>query len=216
MNFRRFIVLYRLPLAAALIALGFWLGFAVTWWIAWIPFLIAAVFIFAYFFIGPMTLMQGYMEAGDMEGVNKLLNSIKFPNLLYKPIRSQYYMLKANMSSMDNNLDQAEADIRKGLESGLPEKEYEGTAYLQLGQIALQKGNMKDASEHLRKAIKIGLTDANHRATAYLYLTQIEAQRRNYKSAKLYFQKVKQAKPTEKQILDQVKEIDKQLARMPG
>src|SRR4051812_10626393 len=122
MNFRRFIVFYRLPLAAALIALGFWLGFAVTWWIAWIPFLIALVFVFAYFFIGPMTLIQGYMEAGDMEGAQKLINQVKYPNLLYKPIRSSYYMLRANLSTMNNNLDDAEADLKRGLESGMPEK----------------------------------------------------------------------------------------------
>ena len=154
MNFRRFIVFYRIPVAVALIALGFWSGFAVTWWIAWIPFLVALVMIAAYFMVGPMTLIQGYMEQGDMEGAQKLLDKVKFPNLLYKPIRSSYYMLRANFSTMGENLDQAEADLRKGLAAGMPEKEYEGTAYLQLGSIAYKKGNMKEAMENLRKAIK--------------------------------------------------------------
>lgn len=136
---RRFIVFNRLPIAVALIALGFWLGFSVTWWIAWIPFLVAILMIAAHFLIGPMTLIQGYIESGDMEGAQKMMERVKYPNLLYKPVRSSYYMLRSNFSAMGDDLDKAEADLRKGLETGMAEKEYEGTAFLQLGSIALKK-----------------------------------------------------------------------------
>ncbi len=147
MNFRRILVFYRIPIAIGLIALGFLLGFKVTWWVAWIPFLVAILMVVAYFMVGPMTLIQGYMENGDMEGAQKLLGMVKFPNLLYKPIRSSYYMLQSNFSSMGDNLDKAEEQLRKGLATGMPEKEYEGTAYLQLGAIAQKKGNTKEAYE---------------------------------------------------------------------
>ena len=216
MKIRRFLVFYRLPLAVVLIGIGFWLGLSVTWWIGWIPFLFALIFIFAHFFIGPITLIQGYMEAGDMEGAQKLLDRVKYPNLLYKPIRSSYYMLRANFSTMNNNLDAAESDLKKGLASGMPEKEYEGTAYLQLGAIAMQKGNMKEAYEQLRKAVKIGLPDANNKAAAFLYLANITVQRRDFRSAKMYFQKAKSAKPTEKQIVSQLQEMEKYMSRIPG
>jgi len=216
MTFRRFLVFYRLPLAALLIALGFWLGFSVTWWVAWIPFLVALVFVFAHFFIGPMTLIQGYIEAGDMEGAQRLLDRVKYPKLLYKPVRSSYYMLRANLSTMTNDLDKAEAELRKGLETGMPEKEYEGTAYLQLGSIAMQKGNMKEAYEQLRKAVKIGLPDKNNEAAAYMYLSNISVQRRDFRGAKMYFKKAKSCKPTEKQIVSQLQEMEKYMARIPG
>ncbi len=216
MTFRRFLVFYRLPLAVVLIALGFWLGFSVTWWVAWIPFLVALIFVFAHFFIGPMSLIQGYIEAGDMEGAQKMLERVKYPRLLYKPIRSSYYMLRANLSTMNNDLDKAEADLRKGLETGMPEKEYEGTAYLQLGTISMQKGNMKEAYEQLRKAIKIGLPDKNNAAAAYLYLSNISVQRRDFRGAKMYFSKAKSSKPTEKQIVSQLQEMEKYMSRLPG
>src|SRR6185369_11371255 len=118
MNFRRILVFYRIPIAVGLIALGFLLGFKVTWWIAWIPFLISIFMVIAYFMVGPMTLIQGYMESGDMEGAQKLLGMVKFPNLLYKPIRSSYYMLQSNFSSMGDDLDKAEEQLRKGLATG--------------------------------------------------------------------------------------------------
>lgn len=216
MNIRRILVFYRIPIAILLIALGFWLGFKVTWWVAWIPLLVAALMIVAYFLIGPMTLIQGYVESGDMEGAQKLLEKIKFPKLLYKPIRSSYYMLQANISTMGDDLDKAESQLRKSLESGLPEKEYEGTAYLQLGAIAQKKGNIKEAYENLRKAVKIGLPDKDNEATAYLQLSSICIQRRDFRSAKMYFAKAKSCKATNQQVVDQIKEMSKYIARIPG
>ncbi len=216
MNLRRIFVFYRLPIAIGLIILGFVIGFQVTWWIAWIPFLAAVLMITAYFLIGPMTLIQGYMESGDMEGAEKLIKMVKYPNLLYKPIRSSYYMLQANFSTMGEDLDMAEAQLRKGLEAGVPEKDYEGTAYLQLGAIAQKKGNTKEAYEHLRKAVKIGLADADNAATAYLQLSGICVQRRDFRNAKIYFNKAKSCKAKNEQVVEQIKEMAKYIARIPG
>jgi tetratricopeptide (TPR) repeat protein len=216
MNLRKILVFYRIPIAIGLLALGFLLGFQVTWWIAWIPFLVALIMIAAYFLIGPMTLIQGYMESGDMEGAQKLLKLVKYPDLLYKPIRSSFYMLQANFSTMGDDLDKAESQLRKGLESGMPEKEYEGTAYLQLGAIAQKKGNTKEAFEHLRKAVSIGLPDKDNEATAYLQLSGICIQRRDFRNAKIYFNKAKACKATNPQVVEQVKEMSKYIARIPG
>ena len=215
---RRFIVFNRLPIAVALIALGFWLGFGVHggWWIAWLPFLVAILMVVAHFLIGPMTLIQNYVEAGDMEGAQKLLDNVKYPNLLYKPVRSSYYMLRANLSTMTDDLDKAGADLKRGLAAGMPEKEYEGTAYLQLGSIAYRKGNTKEAYENMRKAIKAGLPDKDSEATAYLQLSSICMQRRDFRSAKMYFTKAKSCKATNEQVVSQIKELSKYIARIPG
>ena len=197
-------------------ALGFVLGFMVTWWIAWIPMLLSIAFVAAYFLIGPMTLIQGYIEAGDMEGAKKIIDSVKYPNLLYKPVRSSYYMLRGNLSTMTDDLDKAEEDIKKSLAAGLPEKEYEGTAYLQLGSIAFKKGNTKEAMEHLRQAVKIGLPDKDSEATAYLQLCSITMNRRDFRSAKMYYQKAKSCKSKNPQIVEQMTELSKYIARIPG
>ena len=125
-------------------------------------------------------------------------------------------MLQANFSTIGEDLDQAEAQLRKGLETGMPEKEYEGTAYLQLGAIAQKKGNTKEAYEHLRKAVKIGLPDKDNEATAYLQLSSICIQRRDFRNAKIYFNKAKACKATNPQVAEQVKEMAKYIARIPG
>ncbi len=216
MNFRHFIVKYRLPVAALLIVLGFLIGFKVTWWVAWIPLLVAIVMIAAYFLIGPMTLIQGYIESGDMEGAAKLMEQVKYPNLLYKPIRSSYYMLQANLSTMGDDLDKAESQLKKSLETGLPEAEYQGTAYLQLGAIAMRKGNTKEAVENLKKALSSGLPDKDSEATCYIQLSSISIQRRDFRNAKVYFAKAKACKPTNEQVVEQMKEMGKYMARIPG
>lgn len=218
MNFRHFIVKYRLPVAVALIALGFLCGFEVPhgWWMAWLPFLIGILMIVAHFLLGPMTLIQGYMESGDMEGAQKLLEQIKYPHLLYKPIRSTYYMIQSQFSTMGDDLDKAESQLKKSLANGLPEKEFEGTAYLQLGAIAMRKGNTKESYEHLRKAIQIGLPDKDNEATAYLQLSSICVQRRDFRNAKIYFNKAKNCKATNPQVVGQIKEMASYMARIPG
>lgn len=213
---RRFIVMNRLLLAVALLALGFYLGFQVTWWLGWLPMLIAVLMVVAHFMIGPITLMQRYVEEGNVEGAQKLIRMVKYPNLLYKPIRSAYYMLKANFSTMNEDLDAAEAELRKGLESGSADKDFQGTALLQLGSIAYRKGNMKEAYELLRKAVQSGLPDPDSSATAYLQLASICLQRRDYKGSKFYYAKAKAAKPKNEQIVEQLNEMKKYMARIPG
>lgn len=213
---RRFLVVYRLPLAVLLIGLGFYLGIKVSWWLGWLPFFIAALTIVAYFMVGPISLMQRYVESGDVEGAQKLLAQVKYPKLLYKPIRSAYYMLKANFSTMNDDLDTAEKELRAGLASGSNDKDFQGTAHLQLGSISFKKGNMKEAYTHLRTAIKAGLPDADSSATAYLQLTSICIQRRDFKGAKFYYARAKSAKPKNDQIIEQLNEIKKYIARIPG
>ena len=213
---RRFLVLYRLPIAVVLIALGFYLGFTVSWWLGWLPMFIAVLVAAAHFMAGPVTLMQRYIENGDVEGAQKLISRVKYPKLLYKPIRSAYYMLKANFSTMNEDLDTAEKELRAGLEAGVSDKEFQGTALLQLGSIAYRKGNMRDAYEQLRKALKAGLPDADSNATAYLQLSSICIQRRDFKGAKFYFARAKAAKAKNEQILEQLNEMKKYISRIPG
>jgi len=213
---RRALVFNRPILAVLLIGLGFLLGFTVTWWVAWIPMLVGVLVLTAHFLIGPMTLVQSYVESGDIEGARALLARVKKPEWLYKPVRSSYYMLRGNLSTMTDDLDTAEADIRASLKAGLPEKEYEGSALMQLGMIAVKKGDNKSAFGHLRAALQKGLPDDDSRATACLQLSSICLTRRDFRGAKFYYGRAKAAKPKNEQVVEQLKEMGKYMARIPG
>lgn len=215
---RRFIVLNRLFIAIALIALGVLITIQMKhgFWVSWIFFLVAILMVVAHFMIGPITLIQKHIEDGDVEGAQSLLARVKHPNLLYKPVRSAYFMLKSNFSTMNENFEDAEADIRRSLASGIDDKSVEGGAYLQLGMIAYKKGNKKEAYENLRKAISLGLPDKDSEASAFLQLSSICGERRDFKGMKFYYQKAKVCKPKNQMILDQLKEMDKYISRVPG
>lgn len=98
----------------------------------------------------------------------------------------------------------------------MTEKGAEGTAYLQLGSIAAKKGNTKEAYEHFRQAVKLGLPDKDSEAMAFLQLSNLSLNRRDFRGAKMYFTRAKNCKATNAQVVEQLKEMAKYMARIPG
>ncbi|HTG57753.1 MAG TPA: hypothetical protein VL943_15860 [Niabella sp.] len=211
-----FLIRYRLPISIIVLLAGIFTNVAAGFWPAFPLYLIAAILIFSHFFFGPLRLIQEYMESGDMEGAEKVLNSIKFPNLLYKPIRSVYYTLKGNIAMSKQDFDSAETMMKKGLDLGMPMKEAEGASMLQMGMLAMQKGNIKQGESYIRQAIRKGLPDKENEAAAYLQMCSIMMNKREFRAAKDFYRKAKACNPTTPQIVDQLKEIGKYITRMPG
>ena len=58
--------------------------------------------------------------------------------------------------------------------------------------------------------------DKESEAVAYLSMCQIFASKSQFKPAKDFLRKSKDCKPKNKQVLDQIKEIEKSLSRMPS
>ncbi|WP_460684156.1 tetratricopeptide repeat protein [Niabella aquatica] len=211
-----FLIRYRFIIGIILILLGVFTNFSAGFWPAFPLYLIAAILIFSHFFFGPLRLIQEHMENGDMEGAEKVLNSIKFPNLLYKPIRSVYYTLKGNIAMSKQDFDSAETMMKKGLDLGMPMKEAEGASMLQMGMLAMQKGNIKQGESYIRQAIRKGLPDKENEAAAYLQMCSIMMNKREFRAAKDFYRKAKACNPATPQIVDQLKEIGKYISRMPG
>jgi len=216
MKFYNWLIRYRFPLSIVLIALGVVANVYSSFWPAFPLYLIGVILLFSHFFFGPMRLIQEYMESGDMEGAEKVLNSIQFPNLLYKPIRSVYYTLKGNIAMMKQDFDGAEKMMKKGLDLGMPMKEAEGASLLQMGMLALQKNDLKQAENYIRSALRKGLPDKENRAAAYLQMCSIMMNKREFRAAKDFFRKAKEQKPTTPEIVSQIKQIEKYISRIPG
>ena len=170
-----------------------------------------------------MRLIQSYMEEGDMEGAKKVIASIWFPGLLIKPVRSVNYTVKGNLAMVENDYDGAEKNLKKSnqlMQNSTLMKgqmgQAEGANKLQLGMLAMQKGDMKQGETYIRQAIRAGLPDNENNAAAYLQLCSIMMNKREYRAAKEFFRKAKSYKPTTPQIVDQIKQIEKYITRMPG
>jgi tetratricopeptide (TPR) repeat protein len=213
---RKYYVLYRFYAAIALIGIGIIIHITVhkggQW--AWIFYTLGLGTVLWDIFIGPMLYLQKLVTDGDVDGAKDILNSIKFPNLLIKPVRQGYYMLKSNFDMASQNLDDAEANIRKSLatKSSLAPQQ-EGISYLQLGAIAMQKADYKEALKNIKIALQKGLPDDDNKATAYLQLCSLYAQRKEIKVAKEYLRRANACKIKNDEIKKQLKDINKQMAR---
>lgn len=216
MKFYNLLIKYRLWVGLVLIALGAYVNYSAGFWPAFPLYLVGVILIAGHFFFGPLRLIQTYMESGDMEGAQKILASIKYPNLLYKPIRSVYYTLKGNISMMNQDFEGAEKSMKKGLDLGMPMKEAEGASMLQMGMLMMQKNDLKQAESYIRGAIRKGLPDKENESAAYLQMCSLMMNKRQFRSAKDFFRKAKALKPTTPQIVDQIKQIEKYISRMPG
>ena len=188
-----------------------------SFWPSFILYLLAVICILGHFLLGPMRLIQTAMEEGDMEAAKKIVGSIKFPRLLIKPIRSVYYTIQGNLAMVSQDFEGAEKMMKKGLSlGGTLTKQAEGPNKLQLGMLSMQKGDIKQAESYIRQAIRAGLPDSENNAAAYLQLCSIMMNKREFRAAKEYFRKAKSFKPSTPQIVDQIKQIEKYITRMPG
>lgn len=218
MKWMTLFVKYRLWLGLVLLAVAAYVNYEAGFWPAFVLYFIGAICILGHFLLGPMRLIQNAMESGDMEGAKKVVDGIAFPGLLIKPVRSVYYTLKGNLAMTTQDFDTAEKHMKKGLELGGGQltKGAEGPNKLQLGMLSMQKGNIREAESYIRQAIRAGLPDSENSAAAYLQLCSIMMNKREFRAAKDYFKKAKALKPVTPQIVDQIKQIDKYINRMPG
>ncbi|MBV9986848.1 MAG: hypothetical protein JO301_04175 [Chitinophagaceae bacterium] len=216
MKFYNLLIKYRFWLGLLAIALAVMVNVWSGFWPAFLLYFVGVIALFSHFFIGPMRLIQGPMEAGNIEEVEKILNSIWFPGLLYKPVRSTYYTIKGNLAMMKQDFDTAEKHLKKSSDLGSPMPEAEGANKLQLGMMAMQRGDLKQGESYIRAAIRAGIPDKESEAVAYLSMCQIFMNKREFRAAKEFFRKAKACKPKTKQVVDQVKEIEKYISRMPG
>jgi tetratricopeptide (TPR) repeat protein len=216
MKFYSLLIRYRLQLGILLLVLAIVVNIYAGFWPAFPAYLVCIILIAGLLLIGPLRLVQEYMEAGDMEGAERVVNSIRYPNLLYKPIRSAFFTIKGQLAMMKQDFDGAEKNMKRGLDLGSPIKEVEGANLLQIGMISMQKGDFKQGESYIRQAIRKGLPDKENEAAAYLQMCNIMMNKREFRAAKEFFRKTKALKPTNPQLLQQVKEIEKYINRIPG
>ncbi len=217
MKFLRFYILYRLPIIGLLIGLGILANVYKDPISAWICYVLAGISLLLYFMIGTMRLVQEAVTDGDVEAAGRYMKKIKFPRLLFKPVRSGYYMLQSNLALATDDFTNAEASIRKSLKTKSSiVGDMEGANLMQLGFIQLKKGSHKEARLTLQQAVKAGITDKESLAATHMQLCSLEIQRNQNRIAKEHFKKAKDLKPKSEELVKQIQTMQKSIARLPG
>jgi len=218
MKFYNLIIKYRFWLSIFIIVLGVVLNVAhvAGFWAMFPLYFIGFIGLLSHFLIGPLRLIQKPMEDGNIEEVQKIIDTVWFPNLLIKPVRSTFYTLKGNLAMMNKDFDAAEQHLKKSSSIGSSVPEAEGANKLQLGMMAMQKGDMRGAESYLRGALKMGIPDNESKAVALIGMCQIMMNKREFRAAKDFFRRAQACKPTTPEVVSQIKEIQKYISRMPG
>lgn len=216
MKFYSLLLRYRFYIGLVVLGFAVWVNLAAGFWPSFILYFTGVILLAGHFFIGPMRLIQEHIEAGDVEGAEKVLDSIWFPQLLYKPIRSAFYTVKGQLAMMKQDYDGAEKHMKRSLDLGGSVKEADGANKLQLGMLAMQKGDMKQGESYIRAAIRAGIPDKDGAAMAYLQMCQIYMNRREFRAAKDFFRKAVAEKPTNEEVKKQIVDLKKYISRIPG
>lgn len=218
MKFYNLIIKYRFWLSILLAVLAVVLNVSGTvgFWAMFPLYFIALIGLLSHFLIGPLRLIQKPMEDGNVDEVKKIMDSIWFPGMLIKPVRSTYYTLRGNLAMMNQDFEEAEKNLKKSSAIGSSMPEAEGANKLQLGMMAMQKGDMRGAEGYLRAALKLGIPDNESKAVANLGMCQIMMNKREFRAAKEFFRKAKACNPTTQEVVNQIKEIQKYISRVPG
>lgn len=212
----KFYISYRLWIALLTLAGGIVWGVMDEWTFAWILVLFGIVSLVLYFILGNIRMVQWAVEEGDLKEAQRLLQQIRYPNLLIKPIRSVYHFMLSNIAMSNKDFTAAEEHIKKTSDLGMPMADFDGMAIFQHGVIAFQKGDYKTANTKLKESLAKGLNDKDAKASANLMLCSICIQRKDNKTAKVFFKRAKEAKPGAPEIIKQIKELESHIARMPG
>ena len=217
MGFYKTLLKFRMQIAIVLLALAGILAFVGEWEWFWLCLGLGVIALASHLLFGPIRLIQDAIQEEDMETATKYMKTVKFPRLLIKPVRQGFYMLQSNMAMMNKDFASAETYMKKSMKSKssiMGGNDSEGSSYLQLGMIALQKGNAKEAKKNLKIALSKGLPDNDSKAAAYLQLSSIEVQARQIKIGREYFKKAKALKPKAAEIKSQIAQMDKYIHRV--
>jgi tetratricopeptide (TPR) repeat protein len=216
MKFYNILIKYRFWLGIAAVVLGVVAQVTVDIWTAILLYSTAIIALVTHFIIGPLRLVQKPMEEGNIDEVKRIIDSVWFPGMLIKPIRSSYYTLKANIDMASQDFVSAEKNLKKSASIGSTMGETEGANKLQLGMLAMQRSDFKAGEKYVKEALKAGLPDKESEAMAHLAMVQAYLNRREFKAAKDFFRRAKACKPKADQTVKQIKEMEKYLSRIPG
>lgn len=129
------------------IALAFAYGF---WWA--FPFILVGLLLLAsYILLGTVQSAAQLMEKTDFAGATKRLDLTFFPQWLYKPNRSYFYMIKGSIAAQLKEYDKAEILLTQAKQIGLPTGNEKAMVALQLANFAALKNKWNQAQIYMKE-----------------------------------------------------------------
>ncbi len=129
------------------------------WSAAWPLYLGAAALLLIYLLFGTTRLAFQALQRGQVFEAEKLLQQTRFPQLLVKANKSQYYFVQGLLHIQHKELEEGEAAIQQALSTGLVRQKEEALAWLNLAHISFVQEQPAKSREALAKAQSLNQDD---------------------------------------------------------
>ena len=126
---------------------------------AWYLYAAALVLIISHMLFGNVWLAFGLLRKGKMEQAEKLLATIKRPELLVKRNRAYYHFSKGLIYLQKKELKVGEQHLRQAMKLGLQRKNDQALATLNLAHIFYVQKSFVEAASFLEQARSFEPTD---------------------------------------------------------
>ncbi len=152
---------YYSRLAITVMLLGLALVFQITsgWNASWPFFAGAGALILIYLLLGTTRLAFQALQRGNVNMAERLLRQTLFPGLLVKNNRAQYHFVKGLIHLQYKELDDAQGEIEKAIQTGLTRKKEEALAHLNLAHIHFVQSRPQESRSSLKTARSIPADD---------------------------------------------------------
>ncbi len=130
---------------------GIALAFAFGFWWAFPLILAGLILLVSYILLGTVQSAAQFMEKQDFAAANKRLDLTFFPQWLYKPNCSYFYMIKGSVAAQLKDFDKAETLLLKAKEIGLPTGNEKAMVALQLANFAAMKNKWNQAQVFMKE-----------------------------------------------------------------
>jgi len=122
------------------------------WEASWPFYLGAIALVLIYLLLGTTRLAFQALQRGNIHEAERLLEQTRFPGLLLKPNKAQYYFTKGLIHLQQQEMEEGREAIQQALGIGLRRKKEKALAHLNLAHIHFVMGRPEDSRRELSLA----------------------------------------------------------------
>jgi hypothetical protein len=149
----------RLALTAVCLVGGIALWATLGFWYA-LPFLLIGIsLIVGYILLGTVQSAAALLQGNDLVAAEKQLDLTYFPQWLFGPNKSAFYMMKSSFAMNRRDMKESELWLDKIQNMTLSSDNERAMLQLQIASMQASKGNLTGAKAAIRKAKELKITE---------------------------------------------------------
>ena len=129
------------------------------WAWSWMLLIPGIILLLGYFFLGTLASTSKKIQEQDFAGAKKQLALTKKPEWLISFNKGIYHFLKGTIALQENNLKDADTELKLALKADLPSADYKAQIYLSLIGIASRKQRLNQAKDYMKELKGIKVSD---------------------------------------------------------